>query len=111
MEFIRQIERLQLLNKLVKEQRTGRPEELAERLGIGRRQLYVYIEYLKDFGMDIQFSRKLDSFIYAAQRELKIEVRFELLDSKDRSEINGGESLNLFTPCYFYALAENILVV
>ncbi|GAA0880577.1 hypothetical protein GCM10009119_35470 [Algoriphagus jejuensis] len=111
MEFIRQIERLQLLNKLVKERRTGSPEELAERLGIGRRQLYVYIEYLKDFGMDIQFSRKLDGFVYAEQHELKIEVRFELLDSKSRTEINGGESLNLYTPCYFYALTEDSLVI
>jgi len=109
MEFIRQIERLQLLNKLVKEQRTGKPEELAERLGIRRRQLYVYIEYLKDFGMDVQFSRKIGSFVYADEHELKIEVRFELLDSKDRIEINGGESLNFLVPCCFYALVETRL--
>jgi len=111
MEFIRQIERLQLLNKLVKEQRTGKPEELAARLGIGRRQLYVYIEYLKDFGVDIQFSRKRDSFVYAEKHELKIEVKFELIDSKNGVGINGGKSLNFFTPCYFYALTEDSLVV
>lgn len=110
MEFIRQIERLQLLNKLVKEQRTGKPEELAERLGIGKRQLYVYLEYLKDFGLNIQFSRKLGSFIYAEEHELKIELRFELLDSKSRIEINAGESLNFSIPCYFYAQMEDRLV-
>ena len=58
MEFIKQIERLQLLNKLVREKRTGSPDELAERLGLSRRQLYFYLEFLKDYGIDIAYSRK-----------------------------------------------------
>jgi predicted DNA-binding transcriptional regulator YafY len=61
MEFIKQIERLQLLNKLVREQRTGSLKELAKRIGVSRRQLYAYLEYLKDYGLEIIFDRKLNS--------------------------------------------------
>ncbi|WP_373522673.1 HTH domain-containing protein [Aquiflexum sp.] len=90
MEFIRQIERLQLLNKLVKEQRTGSPEELAERLGVSRRQLYVYLEYLNDMGVDIQYSRRLNSFVFASQKQILIDWRFEVLESAEIRKVLGG---------------------
>ena len=93
MDFVRQIERLQLLNKLVREQRTGKPEELADRIGVSRRQLYMYLEFLKDHGVEINFSRKLNSFIYAGGKNLEIAFRFNVLDSKSSREIGGGENL------------------
>ncbi|WP_162418782.1 HTH domain-containing protein [Cyclobacterium roseum] len=79
MEFIRQIERFQLLNKLVKEQRTGSPNDMAKKMGISKRQLYVYLEYLKDLGVEISFSRKLNSFIYKGNTKIYIDLRFEIL--------------------------------
>lgn len=90
MEFIKQIERLQLMNKLIREQRTGSPEALADRLGVSRRQLYVYLEYLKDMGLDIQFSRRLNSFVFACEKQVYIDWRFEVLTSKDAKEFVGG---------------------
>jgi predicted DNA-binding transcriptional regulator YafY len=100
MEFIKQIERLQLLNKLVREQRTGSPEELAERLGVSRRQMYVYLEYLNDMGVDIQYSRRLNSFVFASQKQIRIDWRFEVLESAEVRKVLGG-ALSLgrsFTP-------------
>ncbi|MGY6520492.1 MAG: HTH domain-containing protein [Mongoliitalea sp.] len=97
MEFIRQIERLQLLNKLVREQRTGSPEELANRLGVSRRQLYVYLEYLKDMGLDIQFSRKQNSFVFACQKQVRIDWKFEILESSQVNTINGGRNFQPLT--------------
>jgi len=79
MEFIRQIERFQLLNKLVKEERTGSPNDMAKKMGISKRQLYVYLEYLKDLGVEISFSRKLNSFIYTGNAKICIDLRFEIL--------------------------------
>lgn len=94
MEFIKQIERLQLLNKLVKERRTGSPQELAERLGLSRRQLYSYIEKLNDQGLEIQFSRSLKSFVFAGNKEAQIEWKFKVLDLKEAQKLNGGKLLN-----------------
>lgn len=90
MEFIRQIERLQLMNKLLKEQRTGNPEQLAERLGVSRRQMYVYLEYLKDLGVDVQFSRRLNSFKYAGKKQIRIDWKFEVLDVSELKDVFGG---------------------
>lgn len=90
MEFIRQIERFQLLNKLIKDQRTGSPEKLAERIGVSRRQLYVYLEYLKDMGVDIQFSRKMNSFVFACHKQIRIDWRFEVLEATEVKDVFGG---------------------
>jgi transcriptional antiterminator len=95
MNFFRQIERLQLLNKLIKEQRTGSPEELAERLGVSRRQLYAYLEYMKDFGLEICFARKLNSFIYCDELEMKIDLRIQVLKPSESRQILGGWALRL----------------
>lgn len=102
MEFIRQIERLQLLNKLVREQRTGSPEELANRLGVSRRQMYVYLEYLKDMGVDIQFSRRLNSFVFTCEKQIYIDWRFEILEpSEMRKAIGGAKFLAAIPTLYF----------
>lgn len=93
MEFIRQIERLQLMNKLIREKRTGSPEALAERLGVSRRQLYVYLEYLKDMGVDIQFSRRLNSFVFACEKHVHIDWRFEILEPVEMRKVMGGSRL------------------
>ena len=95
MNFIRQIERMQLLNKLIREQRTGSPEELAERLGVSRRQLYAYLEYMKDFGLDICFSRKLNSFMYCDEKEMKIDLRIQVLKPSETHQIQGGWAFRL----------------
>lgn len=110
MEFIKQIERLQLLNKLVREQRTGSPEELAERLGLSRRQLYCYLEFLKDYGIEIVYSRKTNSFIVNNGKEIKIDFQFQVLDEKVSREISGGKSFGNFLPCCFSARSETKLV-
>jgi predicted DNA-binding transcriptional regulator YafY len=103
MEFIRQIERLQLLNKLVREQRTGSPEELAERLGVSRRQLYVYLEYLKDMGVDIQFSRRLNSFVFTCEKQVYIDWRFEILEPAELKKVVGGGRLLGAIPIVYFS--------
>lgn len=107
MEFIKQIERLQLINKLIREERTGSPEELALRLGISRRQLYVYVEYLKDMGLDIQFSRRLNSFVFACQKQVRIDWKFEILENTQITNVNGGknfQSLNFKTYVFYNSI-------
>lgn len=109
MEFIRQIERLQLLNRLVREQRTGSPEEFGERLGVSRRQLYAYLEYLKDHGIDIIYSRKINSFIFSNDKELEIVFKFQILGEENSRDIFGGKNLKNIFPCYFYARSDSKL--
>jgi biotin operon repressor len=89
MNFIRQIERMQLLNKLIREQRTGSPEELADRLGVSRAKVYLMLEELKDIGIEIGYSKKSRSFYYI-KGEIKLKFSFEILDSSQISNNYGG---------------------
>ncbi|TCO08344.1 HTH domain-containing protein [Natronoflexus pectinivorans] len=110
MNFIRQIERFQALNKLIHQQCTGTPDELASRLGISRRQLYAHIEDLKVLGLEISYSRKLSSFYFNESKHLKIEFNLEVLEPEENIKTFGGKLLNLF-PCFFYARNETNLAV
>lgn len=110
MNFIKQIERLQLLSKLIGDQNTGNPKDLSARLGISRRQLYSHFDELKDLGLDISFSRKLNSFYFNNSKRLKIEFNLEVLESHEKVKIFGGKCINLF-PCFFYARNEHNLAV
>lgn len=101
MEFIKQIERLQLLSKLVGEKRTGSPKELAQRLSLSRRQLYSYLEFMKDYGMDIAYSRKANSFLINNGKKIKIDLQFQVMDEKANGEISGGINLENFSSVLF----------
>ncbi len=96
MEFIKQIERLQLLNKLVREQCTGCPEELASRLGVSRAKLYLILEELRDQNVCIRFSKRINSFEYEACRGINLEFSFRVLLQEEEKSINGGKILNFF---------------
>lgn len=92
MRFIKQIERLQLLNKLVKEQRTGCPEELAKRLGVSRAKLYLMLEELRDYGVKIVFSKKVNSFKYTNCIGLNLNYSFKVLGEKETILISAGKN-------------------
>jgi predicted DNA-binding transcriptional regulator YafY len=90
-DFIRQVERVQMLNKLIASRRTGSPDELANRLGVSRSQLYLIIEYLKDMGLRISFSRKSNSFYYEKEARLSIEFSLKVMSSEEVRNIAGGK--------------------
>ncbi|MEN2284459.1 Lrp/AsnC family transcriptional regulator [Algoriphagus sp. SE2] len=96
MEFIKQIERLQLLNKLVREKRTGSPEELAGRIGVSRAKLYLILEELKDEGICIRFSKKLNSFTYENCEGLQLGFSFKVLEATEEISINAGKFFTFF---------------
>ena len=98
MEFIKQIERLQLLNKLVREQCTGCPEEFASRLGVSRAKLYLILEELRDQNICIRFNKRINSFEYENCRGIALEFDFRVLHKEEEKKINGGKILNFFAP-------------
>jgi DNA-binding Lrp family transcriptional regulator len=101
MEFIKQIERLQLLNKLVGEKRTGSPEELADRLGVSRAKLYLILEELRDQNVCIRFRKRINSFEYQTCKGINLEFSFCVLLKEEEKGINGGKVLNFFPASIF----------
>ena len=102
-DFIREIERIQMLDKLIVSRRTGSPDELAKRLGISRSQLYLIIEYLKDMGLFISYSRKINSFYYEEKSRLSIEFHFKVISAGEGEIIYGGKiSRNCYDHPFFW---------
>jgi predicted DNA-binding transcriptional regulator YafY len=96
MEFIKQIERLQLLNKLVREQRTGSPEEFAKRIGVSRAKLYLMLDELRDEGVEIKFAKRLNSFVYENCAGVSVVFSLKVLESTEIRNISAGKRLNYF---------------
>jgi biotin operon repressor len=90
MEFIKQLERLQLLNKLVRQERTGSPEKLAKRLGVSRSKLYLMLEELRDEGVEIRFSKKADSFIYKNCKGIDVNFSVRVLTERESIDLMAG---------------------
>lgn len=96
MNFIKHIERIQLINKLIREEKTGSPEELSARLGISRRQLYNHLETLKDLGLEVSYSRKVNSFYYSEDKHLEMTFSLKVIGPEEAENLYGGVFLPLF---------------
>ncbi len=64
--------RLQQIDQLIRQKRTGNAEELAAKLNISRRQVYYWLEELKSHGLEIDYNRDLKSFVYRKSYEITI---------------------------------------
>ncbi|GAB4236176.1 MAG: hypothetical protein Tsb0034_10720 [Ekhidna sp.] len=96
MNFIRQIERLKRLNKLIEQEQTGTPDELAARLGIKRRTLYDLLENIKALGAEVEYDRKSKTFYYRNNHKIDIDFSLHVLREGEVEKIYGGSQLFSF---------------
>lgn len=59
--------RIQQLDRLIRLRRTGTPAELAERLGLSESSLYNYLNYMRESGAPILYSKKRKTYYYLYQ--------------------------------------------
>jgi predicted transcriptional regulator len=71
------------INKLIQQEATGTPDEFAERIHLGRKQMYNILNLLTDYGAVIRYSRKARTFYYANDFNMEITVKF-LADGKEK---------------------------
>ncbi|WP_430817889.1 HTH domain-containing protein [Carboxylicivirga sp. RSCT41] len=64
MSFIRQLERFEQLDLLIKRRTTGSADCLARKLNISRSLLYELLKTLKARGAKIRYSRRSNSYYY-----------------------------------------------
>jgi len=70
-------EKLSIMDKLIRQEHTGTPSELAERLSIGRSTLYEIIDELYSRGVEIKYSRTRRTFYY--NNEMFLDIRFAII--------------------------------
>jgi len=90
MNFIKQIDRIKKTHKLILHEQTGTPEEFALKLNISRSHLYNILESLKDFGADIKYSKKSESFYYNSHFDLELHYSLTIISNNEIKEIFGG---------------------
>jgi len=93
MQVFKYIDRINLLDKLIRQKRTGTPNELATRLGLSVSRLYNVIDELKGRGAPIYYSRQLGTYLYESEYSIKISVDITSLDEDKIYNISGGQKI------------------
>lgn len=92
MKLFNQIDRINQMHDLIRQGRTGTPQEFANRLGISTIRLHQIIEELRMMEVPITYSRQLRTYRYTDAYEIVIDVRMRPLTIKERISIKGGYS-------------------
>jgi predicted DNA-binding transcriptional regulator YafY len=79
MKAFEQLERLKRMNRLIKEERTGTPEEFATRLNIGRRRLYELLDDFREMGVLIEYSKLRNTYYYKNGHEIELNFSFKVI--------------------------------
>lgn len=72
------INRLDRIDGLIRQKRTGTPEELSKKVRVSKRHIYNYIQILKEMGAPIGFCRKSKTYYYKMAGSFSF--RFENID-------------------------------
>jgi predicted DNA-binding transcriptional regulator YafY len=76
------LKRIKFIDQLIRIKGTGTAERLAERLGVSRATVYVYLNLMKENGAPIKFCKFRQSYFY--DEEGSFAIRF----LKKNEEIN-----------------------
>ena len=90
MKALEQLGRLKRMNELIRAGKTGTPEQLSVRLNISRRQLYADLDYCRDLGVDIEYSKQRQTFYYSNGKELEIHFTLKAVSRDTLLTVNGG---------------------
>ncbi len=97
-----------MVNKLINEERTGTPGELAIRLGVSRRQLFRLLELLRDWEAPLRYSKSLSTYYYDGSFDLEIKFSIKVITDTESKKIHGG--LNKYHRCLEMALSNYTLI-
>ncbi len=92
MQIIKLLERIKKVHQLILEEKTGTPQEFADKLHISRSQLYNVLEILKEYDAPIKYSKKTNSFYYTKPFHLELKYSLITMLDEEKREIFGGNS-------------------
>jgi len=90
MKIFEIVERYSLINKLIKEERTGTAKEFAKKIGVSRSQLYNYLDYLKSYEIEIHYDLHKKSFVYEENIDIEIQQPIRILRHNELISIDAG---------------------
>lgn len=78
MTILEKIEQIERVDALIRRKATGSLSELATRLGISERYVYILIKLMKNLGGPIYFDNDCNSYCY--EEKVTFSVGFELIN-------------------------------
>jgi hypothetical protein len=90
MNFIKQIERIKKIHRLISTEKTGTPIVFARKLSLSRSQLYNELEIIKELDAPLKYSKKKESFYYETSFELILHYSLKIIIDDESKEIFGG---------------------
>ncbi|WP_051211064.1 HTH domain-containing protein [Runella zeae] len=107
MPLLKNIEKYKQLHSLIKKQATGNAKELAYKMGITERQVYNYIQELRDLDIPIRYDTIHSTYYY--EKPVHFEFFFGVLPltGSELSKTEGGtlcfwEDAKIITSLKFY---------
>ena len=88
MNLIERIETLERIHELVKNRRTGTPTYFAQKLGMSKRSLFMYIDLMRRMGAPIEYCKSTERYYYSHDVEFSI----GFVKVKERHSIVGGKT-------------------
>ena len=93
MKFFTFLDRIDKINRLVKNGNTGSPGEFASKLGVSRTSLYELIDELRSRGAPIVYSKSTKTFFYREPFDISITCNLKPLTDKEGRTLSGGTYL------------------
>ncbi|WP_321295586.1 HTH domain-containing protein [Marinifilum fragile] len=93
MNAIKYLDRLKQINELIKNQSTGTPKELSQKLSISESHLYRCINEMKEMGVPVDYCRRSSCYYYTTEFDLKVSYSIQLISEKECRKISGGFSM------------------
>jgi hypothetical protein len=94
---------MERMDQMIRMENTGDAFEFSERLGISRRQLYYYVDELREMGLPLSYNRCAKTYFYERRCRLKIDISVRELGDSDLRNHSGGIFSENFDLCNSFA--------
>ena len=94
------INRIERMDTLIRCKSTGTPKELAEKLNISERWLYIFLDELRtELDCPIRYDRRKRSYVYEIPGRVTIGFKTEI-DTEDMKKVSGGINFKNYFSLY-----------
>ena len=110
MKFIEQNNKLEQLDQILRQNKTGPAPKIADKMGVCERTVHNLLDILRAFGAKISYNKHRESYSY----KNKVNIQFFKVRIENDDEIKGGANfLYFFSSNYYYLLMilTNIVII
>lgn len=113
MQSIKQLQKLRKLHQWIQNESSGSPHQIASRLHVSVRQVYLLLETLKDMGAPIAYSKATTTYFYRNSFDLEILISVKVIDHTNTTHIYAGAKtyINYLSNCKVTAVYKANLVL